>query len=74
MLFLYTGPWRLAAALEESGQTGFEIVVFPELDHLFKPVAGEVSRLPDYYTKRAVDEEFLSTLSAWLAGHSQPMR
>ncbi|MDG2148449.1 MAG: alpha/beta fold hydrolase [Planctomycetota bacterium] len=64
----------LVAALEESGQTEFEVVVFPELDHLFKPVAGEVSRLPDYYTKRAVDEEFLSTLSAWLAGHSQPMR
>ena len=56
----------LAAALAESGKTDYEIAVFPELDHLFKPVEGEKSRLADYYTKRGVDEGFLATLSTWL--------
>jgi pimeloyl-ACP methyl ester carboxylesterase len=62
----------LDAALTEAGRAEHELVVFPGLDHLFKSVPGEVSRLADYFLDRAVDEAFLEALSAWLTERLGP--
>lgn len=43
-----------------------ESIVFPELDHLFKPTVG-TSKLEQYYdTSRHVDRAFLDRLVGWL--------
>ena len=57
---------RLLAALEEAGHEDHELVVFPELDHLFKKTLGEESSGTDYLVDRPVDSEFLDRLAAWL--------
>jgi pimeloyl-ACP methyl ester carboxylesterase len=60
---------QLSRALEEINHPDFELVVFPELDHLFKKTAdGESSGL-DYLKERPVDPEFLDTLVEWLKQH-----
>ncbi len=61
----------LARTLDEAGHPDHEIVVFDDLDHLFKRVKGEQSQLSDYFATRPVDEGFLDTLSAWLAARLQ---
>ena len=58
----------LDATLDAAGQAEHELIVFPQLDHLFKRTPGDVSSLADYLRPRPVDEQFLATLSAWLRG------
>jgi dipeptidyl aminopeptidase/acylaminoacyl peptidase len=57
---------RLLAALDEIGHPDHELVVFPELDHLFKKTVGAESSGLDYLKTRPVDVGFLDTLAAWL--------
>ncbi|MCP3917902.1 MAG: alpha/beta fold hydrolase [bacterium] len=56
----------LKAVLDAAEHADHALRVFENLDHLFKPVAGEVSRLTDYFEERAVAEEFLVALVEWL--------
>jgi pimeloyl-ACP methyl ester carboxylesterase len=57
----------LEEALEEAGNPDFELVVFPQLDHLFKRSEEEEPTGLEYLQSRPVDPGFLDTLSAWLA-------
>jgi pimeloyl-ACP methyl ester carboxylesterase len=57
----------LQKALDDAKNPDHELVVFSDLDHLFKKVAGEESSLAEYYQKRPVDPRFLETLSQWLS-------
>jgi hypothetical protein len=57
---------RLRAALEDVSHSDHELVVFSELDHLFKRTVGDVSSGLDYLRDRPVDAEFLDTLAKWL--------
>ena len=57
----------LEAALEEVGHADHELVIFPELDHLFKKTEGGDSSGLDYLKNRPIDPEFLDTLVAWLS-------
>jgi len=56
----------LADALAEEGHPDFELRVLPGLDHLFKPVPGEVSEATHYFQNRRVDAAFLELLASWL--------
>lgn len=56
----------LEAALKEVAHPDFELVSYPDLDHLFKKVIGTESQLSDYSKPRAVDGRFLDDLVAWL--------
>jgi len=56
----------LKAALEEAGNPDFELVVFPELDHLFKRSEEEEPTGLEYLESRPVDPEFLDTLATWM--------
>ncbi len=56
----------LSAALDQAGHPDHELVVFPELDHLFKKTTGERSTGLDYFKSRPIDPGFLDTLAAWL--------
>ena len=56
----------LLAALEAAGHEDHELVVFPELDHLFKRSTEERPSGLEYLRARPVDEAFLDTLAAWL--------
>jgi pimeloyl-ACP methyl ester carboxylesterase len=56
----------LLAALETAGHDDHELIVFPELDHLFKKTIGEESSGLDYLKSRPVDPAFLDAVSAWL--------
>ncbi len=56
----------LAAALDGSAHADHELVVFPELDHLFKRTVGAESSPLDYLKSRPVDAGFLDVLVAWL--------
>ncbi len=56
----------LLKALDDAGHRDHELVVFPELDHLFKKTTGPQSTAEDYLKSRPVDQEFLDTLAAWL--------
>jgi pimeloyl-ACP methyl ester carboxylesterase len=60
---------RLLAALDEIGHADHELIVFPELDHLFKRTVGEESSGLDYLKTRPVDPGFLDTLASWLRDH-----
>jgi pimeloyl-ACP methyl ester carboxylesterase len=62
----------LALALDEAGHEDHELVVFPDLDHLFKRVEGGESQLSDYFERRPIDPAFLDVLVAWLAQRLQP--
>jgi hypothetical protein len=57
---------RLESALAEVEHPDFELVVFPELDHLFKRTVGEGSSGLDYLKARPVDGAFLDVLATWL--------
>jgi len=57
----------LEAALEASGNADFTVVIFPELDHLFKKTEGGASSVTDYLKKRSIDPEFLDVLVDWLS-------
>jgi hypothetical protein len=59
-----SGP--LSTAIVDAGNKDCTRRVFPDLDHLFKNVEGEESKLTDYFEKRPVDAEFLDVLVAWL--------
>lgn len=58
---------ELEKALDEAKNPDHELVVFPELDHLFKKVQGEESTLAEYFQRRAIDPEFLHWLTEWLS-------
>jgi len=58
----------LVQALDECGHADHELVVLPELDHLFK-YAAEGSAGLEYLEDRRVDEGFLDALVAWLDAH-----
>lgn len=61
---------RLATAARRVG-VATELLLYPQLDHAFKPIAGE-STLASYYDpQRLVDPKFLSDLRNWLGRHSQ---
>lgn len=62
----------LADALQASNHPDFELKTFPDLDHLFKRVAGEESNLAEYFTRRPVDPEFLEVLTGWLEKRLAP--
>jgi alpha-beta hydrolase superfamily lysophospholipase len=56
---------RLGVALEEAGHTDSEVVIFPQLNHLFVVSRGEGTA--EYADPNArVDREFLGYLSDWL--------
>jgi pimeloyl-ACP methyl ester carboxylesterase len=56
----------LAAALTASEHPDFELVLYPELDHLFKRTQGEKPSGLDYLKDRPVDSEVLDKLAVWL--------
>jgi uncharacterized protein len=58
---------ELAKALDEAKHADHELVVFPDLDHLFKKVGGKESTLVEYFQRRPIDPEFLDTLTKWLS-------
>ncbi|HEX9795099.1 MAG TPA: prolyl oligopeptidase family serine peptidase [Planctomycetota bacterium] len=60
-------PPLLVAALENAGNDDHELIVFPELDHLFKKTTGPKSTGLDYLKRRPVDSGFLDRMVAWLA-------
>ena len=62
----------LEAALEAAGHPDFELVVLPQLDHLFKRTEGGDGAALDYLKDRPVDEEFLDLLVAWLKARLMP--
>ncbi len=62
----------LAAALDQAGHADHQLVVFPELDHLFKKTAGEQSSGLEYLKSRPIDSRFLDTLSTWLKTRLMP--
>ena len=59
----------IAKTLDEAGHTDHQLVVLPDLDHLFKRVKGERSELAEYFERRPVDPSFLDALVKWLAEH-----
>jgi CubicO group peptidase (beta-lactamase class C family) len=57
------------AALEKTGQKGFDVQVIPRADHSFEvQTAGEPST--DREARQRFSPEFLEVLSSWLAGRS----
>ncbi len=56
----------IVAALDESDHPDHELVLLPDLDHLFKRAKGEKSHLAEYFEQRPVDAGFLDALSDWL--------
>jgi pimeloyl-ACP methyl ester carboxylesterase len=63
---------RLLEALDGSGHGDHELILFPELDHLFKKTSGETSSGLDYLRARPVDPRFLDALVAWLEPRMRP--
>jgi pimeloyl-ACP methyl ester carboxylesterase len=62
----------LEQALDAAAHDDHELHLFPQLDHLFKPVRGETSSLAEYFTDRAVDTDFLDLVSHWLVERLEP--
>lgn len=61
---------RLQAAAKEAG-LDFSYEVLPGLDHLFKQVPGDESRIEQYFDRsRRVDPSLLNRLDAWLRQRS----
>ena len=58
---------ELEKALDEAKNPDHELVVFPDLDHLFKKVKGQESSLAEYFQSRPIDPAFLETLTKWLS-------
>lgn len=58
---------RIVEALERGGNGDHELVVFPELDHLFKRSHSDAPSGLEYLTDRPVDGEFLDVLVEWLS-------
>lgn len=58
---------RLLEVLEEAGHADHQLVVFPELDHLFKRSRAARGDALEYFQRRPVDPEFLEALTAWLS-------
>jgi pimeloyl-ACP methyl ester carboxylesterase len=61
----------LEKALRDAGHPDAKLLLFPELDHLFKRVAGGRPPLAEYLTERPVDPAFLDALAAWLVEKSK---
>ena len=64
----------LERTLDEAKNRDHELVVFPELDHLFKKVPGEESTPADLFAERPVDPAFLESLTKWLSKRLEPGR
>lgn len=59
----------LLAALKESGNPDATLVLFPELDHLFKKVLSDPPSTADYLKARPLDPDFLAAVTKWLQTH-----
>ena len=64
----------LEKALDEAKNPDHELVVFPDLDHLFKKVQGGESSLAEYFQRRPIDPVFLETLTSWLSKRLEESR
>jgi len=62
----------LQQALEAAGHADFEVVLFPDLDHLFKRSEEEVPTGLEYLRRRPLDPALLDTVAAWLNARLQP--
>lgn len=59
---------RLHALARSAGLEAI-LAVYPELDHLFKPVTGEPSLNQYFDRSRHVDPGFIADVAAWLSRH-----
>lgn len=56
-------------ALARSAGLDAELCIYPELDHLFKPVIGEPSLNQYFDRRRHVDPGFIADVAAWISRH-----